>query len=294
MVESNLDKYELSTDTAEPVELYRFRNGEAEYCYTSGQLDIFASPGGKGQVYRADYIEREAIRPHTGATSLGLKVTVSKDHAIARLFMGAPPLEPITLTIYRLHQQELKQIDTVFYGTVGQANFEGSKCNLTVKFENWLDRQIPRGRYQYTCTNNIYDRNCRLKMDDWKVDVTKALIREKKIFSLDFDNYEDGYFAGGCAYCEGQVRLIESHEGDYIMLRYPFSGIVVQQLTVTPGCGHLFKLCARRFQNEKNFTGCPYVPPTDPEKNPTGQGAYWMDSQVVQRDTDGFVGTISL
>jgi len=38
----------------------------------------------------------------------------------------------------------------------------------------------------------------------------------------------------------------------------------------------------------------PYVAPTDSTKNPTGKGAYWIDNLVIQRDTDGFVGTIDI
>jgi hypothetical protein len=114
------------------------------------------------------------------------------------------------------------------------------------------------------------------------------------IYSAQFASFADGYLTGGRIYYNDSVRMIAAHKGEWITVKYPFIDTPRNTIKVLPGCDTLFKTCALRYHNTINFSGVPYVAPTDSTKNPTGQGAYWIDSLVIQRDTDGFVGTISL
>lgn len=88
--------------------------------------------------------------------------------------------------------------------------------------------------------------------------------------------------------------MMVEHVGNRVRLKYPFIETPHNDAIVSPGCDHLFKTCAKRFNNSLNFTGCPYVPPANPQHKNVGRGVYWVDSQIVQRDTNGFVGTISM
>lgn len=298
MANSNIATYENSVQDGQPIECYTFMYNGVNYFYTSHCTDVelkFTENGlERTEKYFADYIERQTIKPSSNGDASSMVVSVSKDHPVAKLFQGPPPEKPVKLKIYRLHEQDHTRVDVVFYGRVSQAAFEESTCKLTAKLEHWLSKELPNGDRRFYCNNIIFDNNCQLKKEDWQVKIFIDKVDGLNIYSTAFANYPDGYFEGGCLYFDSYVRMINEHVGNRIRIKYPFVVTPRNEILVTPGCDQLFKTCAKKFNNTLNFTGCPYVAPTDPEKKSVGKGVYWVDSQVVQRDTKGFVGTIDM
>jgi uncharacterized phage protein (TIGR02218 family) len=298
MAGTNIGAYEFSQQDGKPIECYRFTYDIGVYTFTSHHSDVMLTIDDNGltrtETYFATYIERNSIKPASKGDSSALSVTVSKDNSVAKLFQGFPPEKPVMLTILRFHEQDKSKRDIIFSGRVGQASFEDSDCVLTVKLESWANRELPNGMRQFYCNNVIYDHNCQLVENDWKQEIFIDKVEYNvNIYSEDFRSHPDGYFVGGLFRHEGSTRLITEHVGNRVKIKYPFVENPHDQAVVAPGCDHLFKTCALRFGNTLNFTGCPYVPPANPERTNIGRGVYWVDSQVVQRDTDGYVGTIS-
>lgn len=298
MADSNISVFESSQQDGQPLELYKFVNNGVSYQYTSNvsDIDIKTNDGGitATETYVAEYIERESIKPSSSGDSTALIVTVSKDHAIAKKFQGAPPEKKIMLTVIRLHEQDHTKFDKVFYGRVSQASFDGSQCKLTVKMENWLSKELPNGDHRFTCNNVLFDEDCQLLENDYKIDFFIDSVVGVDIYSTTFAGYADGYFVGGFIRHANGIRQITAHVGNKVTVKYPFAVTPANGAFVLPGCDHLFKTCALKFHNNLNFTGFPYVPPTDSTRNPVGGGVYWVDSLVIRRDTDGFIGTISV
>lgn len=298
-MESNIKTFEKSVADGQPIELYKFTQGDISYFYTSYGKDISITINDDGksrtEKYFADVIERAEIRPNTtSSSSIDMEIKVWKDHPVGKLFQGAPPEKSITIKIYRLHATDIDKYDTVFYGVISQANFEGSDCKLIAKMENWLDKEVPRGMYQYFCKNNLYDHNCRLRKNDFEQRIFVDKVVELNIYSTQFKTFPDDHFKGGLIYYDKQIRMIESHKGEVVKIRYPFLREPHNEIIVTVGCQRIFSICNKRFNNIENFNGFPYMPPTDSERNPVGKGVYWLDSLVVERDSDGFVGNIEL
>ena len=54
--------------------------------------------------------------------------------------------------------------------------------------------------------------------------------------------------------------------------------------------------CARRFGNTDNFNGIPYIPPYNVYKHNgySGRLPYWVDGNIVVRDTKGTIYTMGL
>lgn len=297
MSDSNISAYENSVQDGQPIECYKFTHAGTNYLYTSHSRDVeivFVENGvQRTEKYFAEYIKREDIKPG-GSDEVSMNVTTSKDHVIAKLYQGPPPEKPVMLTIYRLHEQDHSKVDVVFYGRVGQGVFDDSDCNLTVKLEDWLSKEIPNGARQFVCGNIIFDVKCKLKEEDWVVPAFVDRVEGLNVYSSTFANYPDGYLVGGFLRFDGSVRQIVEHVESRIKVKYPFVNPPRNDIVVAPGCDHLFETCALKFHNTLNYTGCLYVPPADPEHTATGRGVYWVDSQVIQRDTHGFVGTISM
>jgi uncharacterized phage protein (TIGR02218 family) len=299
MANTNIAIYEFSQQDGQPIECYRFSHDLSNYTYTSNADDVMLTFNDNGltrtETYYATYIERNDISPVCKGDPSALAVTVSKDNPIAKLFQGFPPEKPVTLTIFRFHEQDKSKRDVVYAGRVGQGSFEDSVCALTVTLESWANREIPHGKRKFTCNNVVYDHNCQLVEDDWKVLVfVDSVLNSLTIVSQQFAAYADGYFSNGIFRFNGSARLISEHKGDKVQLKYPFTQRPYGDVTVSPGCDFLFATCAKRFSNTLNFTGCLYVSPTDPQKKEVGKGIYWVDSQVIQRDTHGYIGTISM
>jgi len=296
---SNIDSYENSVQDGIPVECYKFIHGDMQYLYTSAVKDIELQIMEKGNVlrtekYYAEVISRNAIKPGSSGSAESAIIKVSKDHPIAKLFQGAPPEIPVTCIVYRLHEPDTSRFDIELYARIGQAHFSDSECELTATMENWLNKELPNGMNQYYCNHVIFDHNCCLKREDYELQAFIDQVDGLKIYSSDFAKFADGYFTGGRLYYNDTVRMIAFHKGNCILLKYPFMTAPRNTVTVLPGCDSLFKTCALRYKNSENFSGVPYVAPTDSTKNPTGKGAYWIDNFVIQRDTDGFVGTIDI
>lgn len=298
MANSNITLYENSLQDGQPMECYRFRHKDTTYLYTSNRFDVQLTIKDSGLIrtekYAADYIKRQNIQSQGQGDPVSLTVTVSKDNAVAKLFQGTPPDKPVTLDVYRLHDQDHTAFDKVFIGEVIQGNFKDSECELTVKVENWLTKKLPNMMRQFFCNNTIYDTKCRLNKADWGVSIYIDKVEGLTITASQLAAYAENYFAGGLLYYGDNVRMIDSNNEDKLVIRYPFPTTPMNDVTIYPGCDQLFRTCALRYQNTLNFSGCPYVAPATDTDTKVGKGVYWADDTVVQRDTDGFVGTISM
>lgn len=296
MADSNISTYENSTQDGQPIELYKFSYGDTSYQYTSSRFDTSLTiTGGETstETYTADYIKRNGIKPSSQGSSSSTVVTVDKDNAVAALFKSSPPDKPVYLNIFKIHDQDHSAYDTIFVGEITQAAFKDSECELTVEMENWLSRKLPNFTRQFFCCNVIYDTSCRLA----KAEYVKAIYIEGVkglVVTADLSGYDDDHFAGGLFYYNNNVRMISANTSTTLTLRYPFPTTPMGNVTIYPGCNHLFRTCAVRYGNTLNFSGCPYVPPEFSNDDKVGNGVYWVDSSLVQRDTDGYVGTISL
>jgi len=297
MADSNISTYENSTQDGQPLECYKFEYADSTYQYTSNRFDVALTVDNDGETgtetYTATHIKRNNVKPSSQGESSSVIVTVDKDNAVAALFKSSPPDSPVTLNIFRLHEQDHAAYDTVFVGEITQAAFKDSECELTVVMENWLKRKLPNFTRQFFCCNVIFDTSCRLVKANYAKEIYIDGISRLTI-TADLSGYADDYFAGGLLYYNGNVRMLSDSTSTTLTLRYPFPTTPMGNVTIYPGCDHLFKTCANRYGNTLNFTGCPYVPPEFSNDDKVGSGVYWVDSSIVQRDTDGYVGTISL
>lgn len=298
MADSNITTAESSTQDGQPIECFKFVYGNTTYAYTSSRFDVSLTVTNgeltSTEKYTADHIKRGNIKPSSQGDSSSVSVTVDKDNAVAALFKGSPPSDKVLVTIIRLHEQDHAAYDKVFTGEVIQAAFQDSECELTVKMENWLTRKLPNFMRQFFCCNIIYDASCRLDKADYAKEIYVDGVNGLTITAADLEGSADDYYAGGLLYYGNDVRMISANAGKTLTLRYPFPTTPMGKVTVYPGCDQRFRTCALRFNNVENFTGCPYVKPAQSEETKAGKGVYWVDEAVVQRDTGGYVGTISV
>lgn len=293
MILSNL-QYETSEHDGKPVECYRFSYNGLNYNYTSSDHDVTLVVGGEQEVFSAQYIKRTNLKPTSLST---VTVSVELNNPIAVLYKGPPPEQgKVRLRIFRLHGTNTTDFDTMLWGTISQCSFKEAQAELTVTVEGFLQKEIPRGKLQYWCNNIVYDHICTLKEEEFQTTCKVTQISGMSLFAEELKQFNDGYFVGGILRIDDNIRsIVDSSSDGYVTIKYPFATQArTGEFTVAPGCNGLFLTCASKFKNTDNFMGVPYTPPTDPEKNPTGGGTYWIDDLIVKRDSDGFIGNITL
>lgn len=289
------DSNETSIYSANPIECYRFDYDNQAYCYTSSQYTQQVD----GISYSPEYIERgnSLKTSDSGSAVETCTISVPRTNPVAMLYQGAPPeLSTVRVRVYRFHGQEVNKFICIIDGVVTQVRFKDSTAELTITIENVLNRYIPRGVLSYSCQNCIYDIKCGLKeedyahqcyVNDWEIPLV--------IHSYNLREKPSGYFTDGYMKMGNSVRAIVKHEDDYIQIKYPINDLQrLGSFTVYPGCSQLFKVCAERFHNTDSFSGVPYVQPYDALRHPTTRGVYWVNENIVIRDSKGKVYGIGL
>lgn len=282
---------ELSIDSAEPVELYVFTYNGISYSYTSSQFTQQVSINGDAYIFSPEYIERgaELKLGNSSNTEATCTITVLRNNSIALLYQGAPPEQgTIDVSIYRMHGENSNDIIRLVYGVVSQVSFKDSTAELTITIEDVLNRNIPRGFLSYFCQNCVYDVKCTKSLSDYelfcRVDKQVGL----SLYSEVLATKEDDYFTDGFIIMGNSYRQVLKHKGPKITLKYPIPEYDQKSsFTIYPGCNGNFRLCHERFGNTDNFSGIPYIQPYNAFRKPVGTGVYWVDGNIVYRNTNG-------
>lgn len=294
---SNIYEYEESIYNSQPLECYKFTYAGVAYLFTSaGQKVVVSTPTGD-ETYNSEYIKRVEISPvSSGGSSQASSIKVKRSNSIAMLWQGSPPEQKVTVEVIRLHSMSNYKYDIILRGTVSMVNFEEEEAELIVTLEDYLKKEIPCGVLSYTCNNVIYDSKCKLQEDDYKIFCYLDIgIDGLYVKSTKLAEYEDGYFDNGYLIFGNSKRSILEHKGNYVKLKYPFNkDDITGSFYVLAGCDCLLKTCHLKFNNADNFNGVPYCPPTNSEKHKNGVGAYWVDSTMIRRDTNGEIGIIDM
>lgn len=281
---------ETSVDSAQPIELYIFNYNNLEYLYTSSQYTQSISFNGVNFVFNPEYIRRgDSLKlGDSGGSVETCTINVLRTNSIALLYQGSPPeLSEIRVQVFRIHGENSSDFIRILDGVVSQVRFFGSEAELTVTIENVLNRYIPRGTLSYHCQNCIYDSKCGLNSANyalkcWVIGTPSGLT----IRSANLAQQPSGYFTDGYILMGNSLRSIVNHSGNSITIKYPINLSDRQGIFLAyPGCSGLFKTCAERFGNTDNFNGIPYIQPYDVFKHPADRGAYWIDDEVIVRDS---------
>ena len=282
---------ETSIDDANPFELYLFSYNGATYTYTSSQNSYTLYIDGVAHIFNPDYIERgDSLKlGSSDGTQETCTITVSRNNNVALLYQGAPPEEDsVSVTVYRVHGENSSDYAVILNGKISQLHFNGSIAEMTINVESVLKKNVPQGELSYFCQNCIYDSKCKLKLADYEIRYGVDFIDHLIIKSATLAGKSDGYYTDGFIKMGNAYRQIATHIGDTITIKYPISPADIEgSFLAYPGCNNLFTICASKFNNTDNFSGVPYIQPYDPFKNPTGKGAYWQNSEVIRRNTNG-------
>ncbi len=280
---------EASISDGRPYYLYQFVEGGQVWRFTSrattwtsagsGGTEIIWEPAAvaHGDVVQTSEIERGR-----------LELTWPLSHPFARRFLAPLGNTPVSLTIFRGHEQVLGETVAHWKGRVVGAEVEGQRILLQAEsIFSTLRRAGVRAKYQRLCRHALYGRGCGLDIAlSWLTGtVTAATGGGLTMTILEAAAEPSGWYRGGVLRFGPQLGFITGHAGATLTLSRPMSEIAAALASpeidpdtgdpvpvladIAPGCDLRASTCAAKFGNFLNFGGFPEIP----GRNPFGGGS---------------------
>lgn len=208
----------------------------------------------------------------TNITSYAFNST-SKPSGIFSILSDIPEdifSEPLQFTSVEviLLKRSTKESVSLFCGTVSGIHSANGVINIEISsLLSQLDKIITK-KYSKTCRAKLYDNQCMLTKNQFKIDVEiSGLLDQDSSFSINttIDNkkyYEDGFVlfhTGKNNKLEYRIDLIDDR---IIFLKTSLlcQVSIGDKISLYPGCDKTFHTCFKKFNNTINFRGEPHAP----------------------------------
>lgn len=260
---------EMAPYTGEPYYLIEASRQYLRYRYTSADRvieysasDFAPIPMDVGKIVQKDQMTQNIV-----------EVKVPADNPIAMLFRIAQPSETITFRIWIRHVGET-DANLLWTGRIASVrwNADGWAVLLCEPTLASIKRNGLRIRYSRNCPYAMYDSECGLNRENFRVDGTLSSVNKTVVTSPQFATNPPGVLWGGFLEYETQTgiyerRSIVGHNGATISLNAVLPGLSVGAVVrAFWGCPQSVAACAQRG-NVDNYGGCPAIPEINPMGN---------------------------
>ncbi|SMH51101.1 phage BR0599 family protein [Maritimibacter sp. HL-12] len=278
-----------SSAEGRPYYLYQFVEGAQIWRFTS-RAEAWTSTGSGGDtilwepaaVAHGDVVQTSEIERGR------LELTWPVSHPFARRFLAPMGNRPVTLTIFRGHEQVPGETVAHWKGRVVGAEVEGQRILLQAEsIFSTLRRAGVRAKYQRLCRHALYGRGCALDIAlHWLTGTVTAVAGSGAAVTIpEAAEQPDGWFRGGVLRFGAQLGFITGHVGTTLTLSCPMPELAAALaapeldpetgeplpvlIDIAPGCDLRAATCGAKFGNLLNFGGFPEIP----GRNPLGGGS---------------------
>lgn len=273
---------ESSPAEGRPYYLYQFIEGDQVWRFTSRATD-WTSAASEGDTinWEAAAISHGDVVQTSEIERGRLELTWPLSHPFARRFLAPLGNTPVTLTIFRGHEQVLGETVAHWKGRVVGAEVEGVRILLNCESVfSTLRRAGVRAKYQRLCRHALYGRGCGLDIAfHWQTGTVTA-VAGNALTIPEAAGQPDGWFRGGVLRFGAQLGFITGHVGMTLTLSRPMhevaEALAAPELApetgdplpvvadIAPGCDLRASTCAAKFGNLANFGGFPEIPGRNP------------------------------
>ena len=280
---------DASAAEGRPYFLYQFVEGDQVWRFTS-RATAWTSAGSGGTIItwepaavaHGDVVQTSEIERGV------LELTWPMSHPFARRFLAPMGNMPVTLTIFRGHEQVLGETVAHWKGRVMGAEVEGARILLNCEsLFSTLRRAGVRAKYQRLCRHALYGRGCGLDIAlYWQTGTVSAIAAGGAVVTTpEAADHPDGWYRGGVLRFGVHLGFITGHAGSVLSLSRPMPELVAALGTpeidpetgdplpllvdIAPGCDLRAASCAAKFGNLLSFGGFPEIP----GRNPFGGGS---------------------
>lgn len=273
---------ESSTAEGRPYYLYQFVEGDRVWRFTSRATDwTSAASEGETITWEAAAIAHGDVVQTSEIERGRLELTWPISHPFARRFLAPLGNTPVTLTIFRGHEQALGETVAHWKGRVVGAEVEGVRILLNCESVfSTLRRAGVRAKYQRLCHHALYGRGCGLDIGfHWQTG-TVTSVSGNALTIPEAAGQPDGWFRGGVLRFGAQLGFVTGHVGTTLTLSRPIPELAAVLAApevdpetgdpipvvadIAPGCDLRAATCAAKFSNLPNFGGFPEIPGRNP------------------------------
>lgn len=283
-----LDK-ELSRQAGRPIHLYLVVQEGKRWALTTSPIPVVFG----GEEYTPSPISHSEPKIANELSKDGVSLVLPIEDDLAKEFLGYPPDQVTSITIFRLHYDDPSAEAVVLWkGRIASSKVTGGKITILCEsIFTSLRRPGLRARYQRSCRHVLYGRGCGINFEPFGVPGTPTAVSASgvQITVPVAANYPSDYFFGGMLRAsDGSLRLILGQEGSGITISRPILSLSNDAasaatfgsgygrnygrlyggfwVTIYPGCDRSMATCKGRFNNLDNYGGFPHIP----IKNPFG------------------------
>lgn len=257
------DDRERARYSGQPVEGFRFAQGENLWLYTSADREIVLPAG----TFTPETITRSELDFSKEDVSETMEFTVPAENPVAALFIGDLPSSPVWIRAYRAHRGDEDEAVAFFTGKITRTRFRGSEAILVgTSITALLTRSVPVLKMQTPCNHVLFSSGCGANPSSSRDGVTIGTVDGVTVTSSDFALRADGWFDGGRLVSpDDETRFIAEHVGDTITLISPMPGLAsLDECWAYWGCDHLETTCVSKFDNVVNHLGWSRLPNRNP------------------------------
>jgi len=248
-----------------PVEIYHiWRDGGEHWRYTDGDVEVTFD----SEDYVPATLSRTLVQQDMQLDVTKMTVTAPYINDAIVDFISSNPIEILWITVMKLHREQSPyEADVSFVGQIKAVSFKGIEAQIEcVGFEHFLNKTIPRWRYQINCNHQIFEDKCALVKASYLTTTVITLDATKTILtSTDFGLEDDGYFTRGEIVFGEESRTAVAHVGNNVTIMYKFITLAnSDSIDIYPGCDGRITTCYDKYNNIVNFLGFPYIPVENP------------------------------
>lgn len=258
---------EIGIATGKPIRLYLFERGQLKWRYCDADRDIEYD----GATWLNQPISADGFRQSGEPSADAVKIRAPADLAVAAQYRIVAPSAEIALTVIDLHYGDiLGRVRWV--GSMSDVSWLGQHvCEITCQsLSASMERTGLRLSYCVLCPHTLYDRNCGVGMNAFKLDVTVQSLETETVTATGLASYANDYFSGGfiewnIGSGELERRGINTHTGSTLLLLGLSVGITAGMvISVFPGCRFTPADCNDKFSNIENYGGIIHLPGVSP------------------------------
>lgn len=160
----------------------------------------------------------------------------------------------------------------VFFGRIAEIDFGRSSIQININDpRELLDIDMPRNLYSAQCRYALFDSQCTLDKNAFKVNTTVTTVgsNTQNFRASGLAAFNDDYFTlGNVLFTSGlnsglrmMVRQsVQLNQVINLSAPMPFTIAAGDGITIYPGCDKSLATCKTKFNNILNYGGFPYIP----------------------------------
>ena len=245
-----------------PAELYHIWRGTTHWRYTSGLTSIVYN----GNTYVPAPIDRETVQHDSDIAADLVSFVCGRTVPPIPEYIDMSPIDVVWITIFTIHwDSDPIEALPLFTGLIKSISHQGVAARVEcVTLEYFLNRAVPRYRYQPGCNHTIYDSRCQVVEASYSTTATVDSISTNKfvltLSGATFEGNSEPYYLLGNLYFGDHKRMIVDHTGLTVTIRYAIPTLTAgQTVTVSAGCNKTIGTCKTKFNNVPNNFSFPYI-----------------------------------